>query len=104
MRKLQVKVYRFDPLTDISARFDIFEVPAEPHWTVMDVLDYINIHQDSTVAYFKHTACDHGICGRCAVNVNGRVKLACSAEVSDEKVLELKPVNKKVIRDLVVEN
>jgi succinate dehydrogenase/fumarate reductase-like Fe-S protein len=38
------------------------------------------------------------------VNVNGKVKLACSAEVLNVKILELKPVNTKGIRDLVAED
>lgn len=73
-----------------------------PHWTVMDALDYISENSDSTIAYFKHGACDHGICGRCALRVNGKVKLACSTEISEEKALELTPMNDKVLRDLVV--
>jgi succinate dehydrogenase / fumarate reductase, iron-sulfur subunit len=99
---LQVKIYRFDPSIDTDGHFDSFEVPALPHWTVMDALDYVSENFDSSIAYFKHGACDHGICGRCSLNVNGKVRLACSTEISDKKILELKPVNDKIIRDLVV--
>lgn len=101
-KKMQVKLYRYDPSTNTEGHFDLFDVPALPHWTVMDVLDYIGENNDSTIAYFKHGACDHGICGRCALRVNGKVKLACSTEVSEEKELELTPVNEHVLRDLVV--
>lgn len=97
-----VKVYRYDPSVDKEGYFDTFDVPVKEHWTVMDVLDYISENLDSTVAYFKHGACDHGICGRCALKVNGKIKLACSAEISDEKSLELRPKNDKAVRDLVV--
>ncbi|MDP4152217.1 MAG: 2Fe-2S iron-sulfur cluster-binding protein [Bacillota bacterium] len=99
---MQVKIYRYDPSADTAGHFDTFDVPAMPHWTVMDVLDYISENVDSTIAYFKHGACDHGICGRCALHVNGKVKLACSTEISEEQVLEIRPVNDNVLRDLVV--
>lgn len=99
---MQVKIYRFDPSTDAESHFDSFDVPVKPHWTVMDVLDYISENLDSTIAYFKHGACDHGICGRCSLCVNGKVQLACSSEISEEKSLEIAPINKKILRDLVV--
>lgn len=99
---MQVKIYRYDPSADTSSHFDTFDVPAMPHWTVMDVLDYISENSDSTIAYFKHGACDHGICSRCALRVNGKVRLACSTEISEEQALEIKPVNDHVLRDLVV--
>lgn len=99
---MQVKVYRYDPSADTGSHFDTFDVPVMPHWTVMDVLDYISENADSTIAYFKHGACDHGICGRCALRVNGKVKLACSADISEEKALQITPINNNVARDLVV--
>lgn len=99
---MQVKVYRYDPLIEAEGRFETFEVPVAVHWTAMDVLDYIVEHLDSTLAYFKHGACDHGICGRCALRVNGKVKLACSADISEENALELSPMTDRVLRDLVI--
>ena len=99
---MQVKIFRFDPSTDIEGKFDQFEVPAQPQWTVMDVLDYISEHLDSSIAYFRHGACNHGICGRCALKVNGKIRLACSQELANENSLTLEPKNSNIIRDLVV--
>lgn len=99
---LQIKVYRYDPSIDAVGSFDTFEVPAQPHWTVMDTLDYISENLDNSLAYYKHSACNHGICGRCALKVNGKVRLACSMELTDEKGLTLEPKNADVVRDLVV--
>jgi len=99
---MKVRIYRYDPLSQAQGRFDSFEVPVDAHWSVMDVLDYISQNFDSTIAYFKHGACDHGICGRCALRVNGKIKLACSTEVGEEPMLELAPVSDQVLRDLVV--
>lgn len=99
---MQVKIYRYDPQKEPEGRFDTFEVPVMAHWTAMDVLDYISENQDSTIAYFRHGACDHGICGRCALKINGAVKLACAEEIAEEKELILQPVRDQVLRDLVV--
>ena len=99
---MQVQVYRHDPLTEAEGRFETFEVPVVAHWTAMDVLDYISTQLDSTLAYFKHSACDHGVCGRCALRVNGKVRLACSADISGETSLEIGPMNRNVVRDLVM--
>ncbi len=99
---MKVKIYRYDPAVDAESHFDSFDVPVEPHWTVMDVLDYISENLDSTIAYFKHGACDHGICGRCALRVNGNIKLACSAEIAEDNILEIAPAHKNIVRDLVV--
>ena len=96
-----VKVYRYDPDSGKAASFQKFNVPALPDWSVMSVLDYIAVNYDSSLAYFKHSACDHGICGRCALKVNGKATLACTCQVGNITELILEPKNDKVVRDLV---
>ena len=85
-------------------RLESFEVPADPadELTVMDLLDYISRHLDPTLGYYKHSACGHGICGRCLLTVNGKPALACitKADPSGRLVLEPAP-NRAVVRDLV---
>ena len=100
-RSLLVKVYRFDPSADREGRFQEYEVPAKEYWTVMDVLDYISRQLDGTVAYFRHSACDHGICGRCVLKVNGEPHLACTYSLNQEQELILEPKNENIVRDLV---
>ena len=97
-----IKVYRYDPDSGQQPFFQEFDVPAKPDWSVMDVLDYIAVHFDSSLAYFRHSACDHGICGRCTLKVNGKAALACTCQVGDSTELKLEPKNDKVVRDLVV--
>ena len=99
---MKVIIHRFDP--DNGKKWtDSYDVPTEERsMTVMDVLDYISSHLDPTLAYYKHSACNHGICGRCSLQVNGKVKLACITQVSGEENLELAPVPARApIRDLV---
>ena len=95
-------MFRFDPDVDAAGRYDVFNVPAERTWTIADALDYIAENFDSSLAYYRHSACDHGICGRCAVKVDGVARLACSFRVGDATELTVDPMRSEVVRDLVV--
>ena len=99
---MTVKVNRYDPDTG-EKRVDSFEVPTEERsMTVMDVLEYIGNNLDPTLGYYKHSVCNHGICGRCSVSVNGNTRLACLELANNYKELNLAPVpNRTLIRDLV---
>jgi fumarate reductase iron-sulfur subunit len=83
--------------------FQEFEVPREASQTVLDVVTYIQRALDPTLAY--RFACRVGMCGSCAMMVNGVPRWTCRTHV--DKVagsgrLELAPLkNLPVIRDLV---
>lgn len=99
-----VKVYRFDPSIDEEGYFVEYDVPVSnnANWTIMDVLDYISLNIDSSISYYKHSVCNHGICGRCTLNVNGKLKLACIDIANNYDELVLEPLkNRKTIKDLV---
>jgi succinate dehydrogenase/fumarate reductase iron-sulfur protein len=69
--------------------------------TLLSVLNHIKTKQDPTLTY-SH-GCRSGVCGSCAVRVNGREKLMCTYKPSDgDKIEPIK--NARVIRDLVVDN
>lgn len=91
------------PSEGIAPHVREYEVPFSPAdgYTVMDVLDYIARHLDPTLGYVSHSICDHGICGRCTVVVNGKPALACLA-LADADRIELAPRKGSVVRDLVV--
>ena len=100
-----VRVSRFDPSVDQAAHLDTLQVPVPPNekWTVMDVLDYIRLHLDGSLSYYRHSACDHGICGRCVARVNGKARLICQHIVPEQGELVIEPLaNKTVVKDLVV--
>ncbi len=89
---------------DKEPYYDTFRVPDEAirEATVMDALNYISENIDPTLAYYRHSACNHGICGRCVLEVNGKPALACEARIDSAIPLVLKPVpNRGVVRDLV---
>ena len=101
---MNVKVYRYDPSIGKEAYYQVFKIPVkdEDNWTIMDVLNYISLNLDNTLAYYRHSACNHGICGRCSLKVNGLVRLACIYPARGEEIL-LEPKNAKVIKDLVTQ-
>lgn len=71
--------------------------------TVMDLLRYLSKNVDPTLGYYSHSVCNHGICKRCAVCVNGKTVLACTAAVADYERLHLSPAGQRQpVRDLVV--
>jgi succinate dehydrogenase/fumarate reductase iron-sulfur protein len=69
--------------------------------TLLSILNHIKTKQDPTLTY-SH-GCRSGVCGSCAVRVNGREQLMCEYKPSDGDVIE--PIrNARVIRDLVVDS
>jgi len=69
--------------------------------TLLTILNHIKTKIDPTLTY-SH-GCRSGVCGSCAVRVNGRECLMCEYKPSDGDVVE--PIrNAPVIRDLVVES
>jgi len=101
IKKIQVKVFRFDPSTDREPRYQSYEVPFEKGMSAMSALDYIYQTLDGTLAYYDHAACDLGICARCTGIINGKAGLFCQTLIEGDVTLE--PSSKvRVIKDLVV--
>ncbi len=68
---------------------------------VLDCLIEIKKNLNSSLA-FKY-GCKSGVCGSCAVLVNGVEKLACNCKINNED--SITPLNNlKIIRDLVVDD
>ena len=88
-----------------SSAFQEFEVPRHPSQTVLDVVTYIQRALDPTLAY--RFACRVGMCGSCAMTVNGVARWTCRTHVDrvvkDDR-MEIAPLrNLPVIRDLVTD-
>lgn len=68
--------------------------------TLLAVLQEIKTSQDASLTFAS--GCRSGVCGSCAMRVNGKEILACEHKVQDKDLVEpLK--NVPVIRDLVVD-
>src|SRR5690348_6309141 len=86
--------------------FQSFNVPRRAHQTILDVVTEIQRDQDPTLSY--RFACRVGMCGSCAMVVNGRPRWTCRTRVSeaigDGDSLRLEPLrNFAVVKDLAVE-
>ncbi len=99
-KSIRVEVYRFSPSTDKEPRYQVFEVPFIQRSSVMNVLDYIHDNLDSTLAYYGHSACYRGVCGRCTLTINEKASLACQTPVTGDLKIE-PPKRAQIIRDLV---
>ena len=98
------RVYRFNPTEEERGRYQEYRVPVEPSWTVLDALGYIKGNLDGTLVYRR--SCRHGICGSCAMTVNGHNRLACETQVRDLRGsrVEVEPLRSfAVLRDLAVD-
>jgi fumarate reductase iron-sulfur subunit len=88
-----------------QGRYQPFRVPLRESQTVLDVVTWIQRNADPTLAY--RFACRVGMCGSCAMTVNGCPRWTCRTHVS--KVikggrLEIGPLsNMPVIKDLAAD-
>jgi fumarate reductase iron-sulfur subunit len=101
MTTLKVDVWRGRE----DGRFQRFEVPRAESQTVLDVVTYIQRHLDPSLAY--RFACRVGMCGSCAMTVNGKARWTCRTHVAKAAAdgrLEIAPLaNLPVIRDLATD-
>jgi fumarate reductase (CoM/CoB) subunit B len=100
MEKVTARVFRYDPSTDDTHRYETYEVPYEKGMRVLGVLLYIQENVDTSLAF--RYSCRRKRCGSCGVLVNGKPGLACMEEAKEEMVIEPLP-NLPIVRDLVVE-
>jgi fumarate reductase iron-sulfur subunit len=92
-------------LVERNTVFQEFEVPRHPSQTVLDAVTYIQRQLDPTLAY--RYACRVGMCGSCAMTVNGVPRWTCRTHVDKvvrDDSLHVGPLkNLPVIRDLVTD-
>ena len=85
-----------------QGQFEAFDVPRQPSQTVLDVVTYIQRNIDPTLSY--RFACRVGMCGSCAMTVNGKPRWTCRThvnKVAGDGTLEISPLrNLKVVKDL----
>lgn len=99
---IKVSVWRGDAAT---GKFEYFNVPALGSQTVLDVVAWIQQNQDPTLSY--RFACRVGMCGSCAMMVNGVPRWTCRTHISKvtkNDALEIAPLrNLPVIKDLATD-
>jgi succinate dehydrogenase / fumarate reductase, iron-sulfur subunit len=76
------KVYRWNPDDDANPRTDSYELDlAQCGPMVLDALIKIKNEVDPTLAFRR--SCREGICGSCAMNIDGTNTLACTKAIAD---------------------
>lgn len=101
---ITVKVYRWDPESGANPRLDTFQLDRKLGGTmVLDALIKIKNEVDTTLAFRR--SCREGVCGSCAMNINGRNTLACIKPIADlGDTITIYPLpHQEVIKDLVVD-
>ena len=98
---IRVKVWRGTERGDFAR----YAVPPRDSQTVLDVVTYIQRHLDPSLSY--RFACRVGMCGSCAMTVNGVARWTCRTSVSKvaaDGQLEIAPLaNLPVIKDLATD-
>jgi succinate dehydrogenase iron-sulfur subunit len=99
---LNVEIWRG---TD-KGQFESFSIPHRAHQTVLDVVTEVQREHDATLSY--RFACRVGMCGSCAMVVNGRPRWTCrtrvNAVIGGGNHLRLEPLrNLTIVKDLTVE-
>lgn len=98
---LRVKVWR----GGADGGFSSYEVPRQASQTVLDVVTYIQRRLEPSLSY--RFSCRVGMCGSCAMTVNGVARWTCRTHVSkvaDGDALEIAPLsNLPVIKDLATD-
>lgn len=88
-----------------NGRFQNYRVPARDNQTVLDIVSWIQQQLDPTLSY--RFACRVGMCGSCAMTINGEPRWTCRTHV--KKVLKagslkIEPLrNLPLIKDLVTD-
>ena len=100
----KINIYRWDPSKNENPKIDTFEVDLESCGNkVLDILNKIKNEIDPTLTYRR--SCAHGVCGSCAMNVDGINTLSCMKshkEINGD--INIYPLpHLKVIKDLVAD-
>ena len=96
---IAVSVWRGDAR---HGSFQRFQVPQQPSQTILDVVTWIQRYADPGLSY--RFACRVGMCGSCAMMVNGIARWTCRTHVNKvlrDNQLTIEPLrNMPIIKDL----
>ena len=96
------KIYRYNPDSSENPRIDTYEVDLDSCGPmILDAIIKIKSEQDATLTFRR--SCREGICGSCAMNIDGTNGLACTTAIADiEGDITVYPLpHQPIIKDLV---
>merc|ERR1719352_387449 len=94
-------IYRWDPDTGARPKMQDYEVDMDECGPmVLDALIKVKNELDPTLTFRR--SCREGICGSCAMNIDGTNTLACLCKISDADTVKIYPLpHMYVLKDLV---
>jgi succinate dehydrogenase / fumarate reductase iron-sulfur subunit len=98
----KLKIYRWDPDKNNNPRLDTYEIDQKKCGPmVLDALIKIKNEVDTTLTFRR--SCREGVCGSCAMNIDGVNTLACIKPMSEVKNdIKIYPLpHMRVVKDLV---
>ncbi len=96
------KIYRYDPDGGENPRLDTYDVDMDDCGPmVLDAIIWIKNNVDPTLTFRR--SCREGVCGSCAMNIDGRNTLACTKASEDVLgAVTIYPLpHLEVVKDLV---
>lgn len=103
-RVRSLRVYRYSPDGGKNPRMDTYDIDTEQCGPmVLDALIHIKDSADSSLSFRR--SCREGICGSCAMNIDGTNTLACLKPMAEVKgSIKVYPLpHMPVVRDLVTD-
>ena len=106
-QKVTFKVFRFNSETDYLPYYKEITMDVTSEEVVLDILNRIKWEHDGSFSYRR--SCRHGICGACAIKVNGKGVLACKERMNDlidifGNELTLEPLStKRAVKDMIID-
>jgi succinate dehydrogenase / fumarate reductase iron-sulfur subunit len=106
-QQVNFKVFRFNADEDYLPYYENYDMEVTSEEVVLDILNRIKWDHDGSFSYRR--SCRHGICGACAIKVNGRATLACKESMNtmidifgNELVIE--PLStKRAVKDMIID-
>ncbi|QOP45596.1 succinate dehydrogenase/fumarate reductase iron-sulfur subunit [Sulfurimonas paralvinellae] len=106
-QQVNFKVFRFNADEDYLPYYEDYSMEVTSEEVVLDILNRIKWDHDGSFSYRR--SCRHGICGACAIKVNGRSTLACKESMNDMvdlfgSELTIEPLSiKRVVKDMIID-
>lgn len=104
-KSIKVTIQRGSDDVDQGIFLQGFDVPSQTNQTVLDVVSWVQQNADPTLSY--RFACRVGMCGSCAMMVNGVPRWTCRTHITRVLVnneIEIRPLrNLPLIKDLVAD-
>jgi len=106
-QNVNFKVFRFNADDDYLPYYEDYNMEVTSEEVVLDILNRIKWDHDGSFSYRR--SCRHGICGACAIKVNGRSTLACKESMNDMidlfgNELTIEPLSiKRAVKDMIID-